>query len=105
VWVVDLGGLGEPLAARSPVIAGRPAGHRKQIDPAWHEARWGVEQPDDPGAAAAARDAMACGPIRDLLDAVTEPMTPGRFLRNAWNSVRFTSMEVPDDPRDAAPCR
>jgi arabinofuranosyltransferase len=105
VWVVDLGGLGEPLAARSPVIPGRPAGHRKQIDPAWHEARWGVEQPDDPGAAAAARDAMACGPIRDLLDAVTEPMTPGRFLRNAWSSVRFTSMEVPDDPRDAAPCR
>ncbi|HET8617677.1 MAG TPA: hypothetical protein VFM27_01895 [Acidimicrobiales bacterium] len=105
VWVVDLGGLGEPLAARAPVIPGRPAGHRKQIDPAWHEARWGVEQPDDPGAAAAARDAMACGPIRDLLNAVTEPMTPGRFLRNAWSSVRFTTMEVPDDPRDAAPCR
>ncbi|HEX6421809.1 MAG TPA: hypothetical protein VFZ77_25115 [Acidimicrobiales bacterium] len=116
VWVIDLGGLGEPLAARSPAIPGRPAGHRKQVDPAWHEARWGVEQPPDagsrtgpqeppdPDAFRAAEAALACGPVHDLLDAVTEPVTPGRFLGNVWRSARFTFMEVPSDPREAPAC-
>jgi hypothetical protein len=42
VWVVDIGGLAEPLAARSPPHPDRIAGHRKQIDDAWYDARFGA---------------------------------------------------------------
>src|SRR6185437_9643372 len=42
VWVVDIGGLAEPLAARTDPVPGRPAGHRKQIDDAWYDARFGA---------------------------------------------------------------
>jgi arabinofuranosyltransferase len=104
VWVIDIGGLGEPLAARTSVVPGRPAGHRKQVDAAWYEARWDVETPVDPAAAQAADEALDCGPISDLLDAVNEPLTPGRFLSNMWNSARFTRLHVPSDPRDAPGC-
>ena len=40
IWVVDIGGLAEPLAARTAPVPGRPAGHRKQIDDAWYDARF-----------------------------------------------------------------
>jgi arabinofuranosyltransferase len=104
VWVVDIGGLGEPLAARTAVVPGRPAGHRKEVDAAWYEARWDVESPTDPRAVSAAEEALACGPIRDLLDAVNEPLTVGRFFSNMWNSVDLTSQHVPSDPRAAPTC-
>jgi arabinofuranosyltransferase len=99
VWVVDVGGLAEPLAARTDTIDGRPAGHRKQIDLSWYDARFGVVG-DDPEVRTAAR-ALRCGPIEDMLDALTEPMTPGRFLSNVWNSVRYTRLHVAADPADA----
>jgi arabinofuranosyltransferase len=104
VWIVDQLGLGEPLAARSEAIPGRPAGHRKQIDEAWYEARWGVHDPADAEATAAAAAALECGDIGDLVDAVSEPLTPGLFLSNIWNSVRFTGTDVPADPREAPTC-
>jgi arabinofuranosyltransferase len=104
VWVVDVGGLGEPLAARTASVPDRPAGHRKDVDPAWYEARWGVDDPADPEATAAADEALACGPIRDLLDAVNEPLTVGRFLSNVWHSVGLTRLHVPSDPRAAPTC-
>ncbi|MDP9331724.1 MAG: hypothetical protein M3Q30_00210, partial [Actinomycetota bacterium] len=36
IWVVDIGGLAEPLAARTAPVPRRAAGHRKQIDAAWY---------------------------------------------------------------------
>jgi arabinofuranosyltransferase len=101
VHVVDIGGLAEPLAARSDAISGRQAGHRKEIDHAWYDARFGVVTGDDPAAAAAAR-ALECAPARDLLAALTDDLTPGRFLSNLWHSARFTRMHVPADPENAA---
>lgn len=43
-------------------------------------------------------------PIRDLLDAVNEPLTVGRFFSNMWNSVDLTRQHVPSDPRAAPTC-
>ncbi len=53
IWVVDIGGLAEPLAARTAPVPGRPAGHRKQIDDAWYDAalRRHDEQPEGRGGA------------------------------------------------------
>ena len=63
VWVVDIGGLAEPLAARTAIVPDRPAGHRKQVDPAWYDARFAAPSPTDsppgpgraPGAPSVAR--------------------------------------------------
>jgi arabinofuranosyltransferase len=99
VWVIDIGGLAEPLAARTDPLPGRPAGHRKQIDPAWYDARFGIVG-DDPAAQAGAR-ALECGPVESLLDAVSDPLTPGRFVSNIWHSVSYTRLRIPADPADA----
>ena len=99
IWVIDIGGLAEPLAARTEPYPNRPAGHRKQIDPAWYEARFGVSTDDEK--VQAARRALGCGDGKQLIDAVSAPMTPGRFLSNLWRSPGLTRMKIPDDPRVA----
>jgi arabinofuranosyltransferase len=99
VHVIDIGGLAEALAARTDPIPGRPAGHRKQVDPAWYDARFGAE-PGGP-TVAAARHALECDPVDGLLDAISDDLTPGRFISNIWHSVSYTRLHVPSDPRVA----
>jgi arabinofuranosyltransferase len=101
VWVIDIGGLAEPLAARTTPVPGRPAGHRKQIDDAWYDARFGTPETSTSPADAAARRALHCGPIPGLLDAVDAKMTPGRFFSNLWHSVSYTRLRIPSDPEVA----
>jgi arabinofuranosyltransferase len=96
VFVIDIGGLAEPLAARTTPVPGRQAGHRKQVDDAWYDARFGG--PSDDPKVAAARRALTCGPGKDLIRAVDAPMTPGRFLSNILHSVSYTRLHVPTDP-------
>ena len=96
VWVIDIGGLAEPLAARTAAIPGRPAGHRKQIDPAWYDARFGGPSTDPK--VLAARHALTCGPGAALIQAVDGDLTPGRFLSNMWHSISDTRLHVPSDP-------
>lgn len=100
VWIIDIGGLAEPLAARSSPIAGRPAGHRKSIDPAWYDAEFGLDSSDPK--VAAARRALSCQPLVGLLSALDAPLTPSRFFSNMWHSLRYTLVHVPSDPRAAA---
>jgi arabinofuranosyltransferase len=103
VDIVDIGGLAEPLAARTDPIEGRPAGHRKEVDFEWYEARWGVPYAyGEPEKVAAATRALGCAPLRELTDATTKPMTPGRFVSNFFKSPRLTRLHVPRDPRAAA---
>lgn len=99
VWVVDIGGLAEPLAARTAPVPGRPAGHRKQIDDSWYDARFGaaISSPKDD----AARQALTCGPIPGLLEAVDAKLTPGRFFSNILHSVNYTRLKIPNDPEAA----
>jgi len=98
-FVIDIGGLAEPLAARTTPVPGRQAGHRKQTDEAWYDARFGG--PSDDPRVAAARHALTCAPGKDLIDSVDAPMTPGRFLSNVLHSVSYTRLHVPTDPRVA----
>ena len=96
VWVVDIGGLAEPLAARTTPLPGRQAGHRKQVDYAWYDARFGAAGGD--AKVVAARHALTCGPLPGLLEAIDGKLTVGRFLSNIWHSVGYTSLHVPSDP-------
>ena len=96
VWVIDIGGLAEPLAARTEPTPGRQAGHRKQVDHAWYDARFGGPSTDPK--VVAARHALTCNPGARLLESVDGDLTPGRFLSNIWHSVGNTFMKVPSDP-------
>ena len=103
IWVIDIGGLAEPLAARTAPVPGRPAGHRKQIDDAWYDARFGTPATSTSPEDVAARRALTCGPIPGLLEAVDAKMTPGRFLSNIWHSVGYTPAADPHRPRGRRP--
>ncbi|MEY2402651.1 MAG: arabinofuranosyltransferase [Acidimicrobiaceae bacterium] len=98
VWVIDIGGLAEPLAARTEIVPDRPAGHRKQVDPAWYAARFAAPTSSDSPEVIAARRAVGCGPVAGLLDAVDDDLTPGRFLSNIWHSFEYTRLHIPADP-------
>ncbi len=100
VYIVDIGGLAEPLAARTEPIPNRPAGHRKQVDDQWYDARFGVGGTD--ARTVAARQALQCQPIKGLLDSVTEPLTPGRFFSNIWHAPQYTVLTIPKNPIAAA---
>lgn len=113
VHIIDPSGLSDPFAGRVRLTArGRP-GHEKRLDFVWIQARFADPEvvPDDaahqvyggrvqpaPGAVAAARRALRCGALRDLERAVTEPLTPGRFLRNIHVAIRLHSFRLDADP-------
>jgi len=99
VWVVDIGGLAEPIASRTDVTPGAPAGHRKQVAAGWYAARF-AEHPHSPKARAALR-ALRCGELAELMDAIEGPVTPSGFLGNVFKSVGFTRLHIPRDPREA----
>jgi hypothetical protein len=73
--------------------------HRKQIDDAWYDARFGG--PSNDPKVVAARHALTCGPGKDLIRSVDAKLTPGRFLSNVLHSVSYTRLHVPTDPRVA----
>ncbi len=99
VFVVDMAGLAEPLAARTSTVAGRAAGHRKGVDEAWYYARFAAKTAG--AKQEAAKRTLRCTPVADLLHAIDEPMTPGRFLSNLWHSPSFTTLHIPADPIQA----
>jgi arabinofuranosyltransferase len=107
VHVVDLYGLGDPIAGRLELTKrGRP-GHEKLLPEAWVVARFAdpaARLPSNapgPEAVAAARAALSCDGARRLLAAVTDPMTPGRFVRNVFEAFRLHRLRIPPDPADA----
>ncbi len=108
VHVVDRLGLADPLGARLRIAErGRP-GHEKWLSDAWIAARFA-----DPGAAlppgappeaavTAARAALACGPIREVLDAIEGPLTWARLAVNIGVAWRSRRLAIPADPAAAA---
>lgn len=109
---VDLLGLANPLGAHTLPTHDRKAGHEKPLDRAWVLADltapgtpvpYGV----DPRRVAAARHALTCGPLPELLASVREPMSPGRFVDNLTGAWERTRLRIPADPLEAerALCR
>jgi arabinofuranosyltransferase len=113
VHIIDPSGLSDPFAGRVRLAArGRP-GHEKRLDFVWIQARFADSRlvPDGsvhqvygatiqpaPEAVASARRALGCAELRDIEAAVTEPLTPRRFLRNIVLAVRIHSFRLDPDP-------
>ena len=103
VYVADVFGLGDPLASRLHLgPRGRP-GHEKYLPLNWHLAQFGgpdaamspTPQTFEAATAeevAAARRAIECTDLDDVLDAIRKPLTPSRALRNIASSFRFTRL-------------
>ncbi|HEY3805825.1 MAG TPA: discoidin domain-containing protein [Kofleriaceae bacterium] len=107
--VADTLGLANPLGARITATQPGITGHEKSLPWPWLYADFG-DPSGDPGpqrlAIAAARHAMTCGALRELLESVREPLTWSRFWANLTGSVRRTRLVIPSDPfeADAAFC-
>lgn len=106
VTVVDVRGLGDPVTSRFRLVGprGRP-GHEKMTSPAWVLARHaapGARPPAEvvatPAAVEAARSALACGELADVLEGITAPLTPGRAASNLVLAVTTPDLRVPADP-------
>ncbi len=107
--IADVFGLAYPLDAHFQLIErGAMPGHEKPIPLVWLFADYAdpaVPPPPGPAAdgftpaaIAAARQALQCGELRELHEAVREPMSWNRFLQNLTGSVRRTQLRVHPDP-------
>ena len=112
VVVLDLYGLTDPVGSHLEPQRPRRAGHEKRMPLSWGWARYGedlpVVQAPTPSLSRvthadlrAARAALACGALADLVEAASAPLTAGRFWDNVTGSVGRTSLRIPSDPRDA----
>ena len=121
--VIDLLGLGNPLASRLRLDRPTTPGHEKPLPLPWQAAVVSDEpigsdevlrsflvitplyvpadEDEYEDEADAAREALRCRPIRDLLAALREPLTPGRFLSNLVHAREYTDLEIPPRPSEA----
>ena len=103
---VDPLGLADALSAYSDASVGDRPGHAKYLGVEWiladYAAPGAVLPPDvDPARVAAARRALTCGDLRDLIAAEREPMTWGRFVDNLLSAPHRSQLRIPADPYDA----
>ena len=108
--VVDVNGLASPVAGHLLITQrGRP-GHEKWLPVDWVVAEYAspsllgslpAGEGVDKREVLAARHALTCGKLKDLLDSVNQPMSPGRFWSNLTGSIQRTSLRVPADPIQA----
>jgi arabinofuranosyltransferase len=131
VWIYDRLGLADPVVARAELAWRGTAGHEKLLGPAWVAAAWvdpavpiddpasfaslsplvltwsgsGLTGDVDPGSfpaeREAARDALACGELQELVHDTRAPLSPQRFLGNVVDAVRLHGLRVPVDPHEA----
>lgn len=104
VYVLDRLGLGDPYTARQRLEQRRRPGHDKPLPLSWVWGRYGAVgsvPPDQAAAAGAVRHALACAPLRELDRAISDPLTPRRFLDNLIAAPRLTQLRFPSRPRAA----
>jgi arabinofuranosyltransferase len=103
--VIDTLGLANPLGARiTPTNPGAP-GHEKVLPWAWMFAdfadRGAPLVATTPEQVAAARHAMSCGALAELLASTREPLTARRFWDNLTGAFGRTRLVIPSDPLEA----
>ncbi len=105
--VIDTLGLSNPLGARITATLPGATGHEKLLPMAWVVADF-VDPAIDPGTLGvpridvrAARHAMQCGELAELLHSVRDPLTASRFWANLTGAVRRTRLVIPADPIEA----
>ncbi|MET0287250.1 MAG: hypothetical protein ABW352_22385 [Polyangiales bacterium] len=101
ISVVDLYGLADPLASRVELSdRGRP-GHEKIFPVAWFAAKYTLPGSSADERVPVARKALHCGRLKQLRDAVREPLTLSRFFRNIALSIPLHRVRIPVDPQQA----
>lgn len=109
LYIADGLGLGHPFGSRLELQERERPGHEKPLHVNWTLARF-VDDEDLPegtdfAQVRAARRALECAPIADLLAAAQEPLTSERFLKNmAFAVTSFTTRFDPDPIGAAAHC-
>lgn len=106
--VADTLGLASPLGARITATAPGMPGHEKLLPRAWLLAQFADPEADParlpdaaPGLLAAARHAMQCGELAELLASARAPLTADRFWANLTGAARRTALVIPADPLEA----
>jgi arabinofuranosyltransferase len=108
--IVERWGFANTVAAHMADVEDwrdRLPGHRKDLGYTWMvalEAAPGAPLPPwqhpelDPARIDAARRALGCGDLKELLDSTREPMTLKRFWKNLVGAPQRTWLEIPRDP-------
>lgn len=100
VNVIDMYALSDPVTARAvmdpDVVGDARVGHLTR--PAeWRTARYVRVEPDEPQKVKDARRALQCGDLALLQEAISDEMTPSRFLTNVGLAPRLTFFTFPAD--------
>ena len=93
-------GLADPILSRLTPLKKANAGHRKGADVDWIYAlrlKPGVPGYDN-ARVVAARRALHCGDLAELLKATRGPIDVGDFVSNATHAADYTSIVIPRDP-------
>jgi arabinofuranosyltransferase len=101
VLVHEANSLGDPVGSRMPPTRSNSAGHRKREDFPWIFAlttKPGVTGGFDAAQIDAARHALRCGALAEVVAATEEPMSVDRFWSNLTGSIGRTRLVVPRDP-------
>ena len=103
VTMIDPPSLGDPIGSRLvlPPDAEYRVGHAyKPV--VWARARYTASDvhPDDKKLADA-RATLECGEIPTLIAAISEPLTPQRFISNVLFAPKLTMLRIPVDPTEA----
>ncbi|MFE3174769.1 hypothetical protein ACFXPA_32410 [Amycolatopsis sp. NPDC059090] len=112
VRIHDGYGLASDLAAHSSTIPNGRPGHSKWLVGAWEiaEAGYGDFATDgeirmfQPVVIDAARQALRCPDVREVLASTREPLTWSRFIDNFTGALHRTEIRFPRDPLVAASC-
>lgn len=97
VIIVDTLGLADPVAARIPMPTQPDKIGHVQRPEHWRVARYAAPSDLDTDDDRAAREIMQCAPLQELTDAISAPMTTGRFMSNLGASVRLTTLTIAPD--------
>lgn len=103
VVVLDPIGLTDPVAAHQRLLQRGKPGHEKWLAPEWYVARFADPAADlpegvDEAAVVAARRALGCGDLADLVAATSGPVTARRAWANVRGSMRLTTFRFHPDP-------
>lgn len=101
VFVYDVLGLADPLAARMPELQDGRIGHRRRASVDWYHARHAAPSESDNPDVQLLRRTLQCGELAELHEAVTAPMTPALFVRNVLRAPRLSRLQIPREPAEA----
>jgi arabinofuranosyltransferase len=101
VHVIDRHGLADAVGSHLELsLRGRP-GHEKTLLSPWLVGRYAARVDPEDATVTAARSALQCGELKELVRAGRAPLTAAQFMWNMTHAFRLASLRIPVDPFDA----